>query len=39
MILNVIAEKLKPRAKDDFNRRHLEVWLIVQQRLGNCHIR
>lgn len=30
MILNIIAEKLKRRSKDDFKGQHFEAWLIVQ---------
>jgi len=30
MVLNAIAEKLKPQSKDDFKGRYFEAWLIVR---------
>ena len=30
MILNVLAEKLSRRSKDDFKGRNFEAWFIVQ---------
>lgn len=30
MNLNIVAEKLKRRSKDDFKGQHFEAWLIVQ---------